>query len=156
MMLQALSATCTVVSTESSITVLHSSQLSFQQIVLTLLKWLFPKTGGSPYRPQNTIVLIIGTPKMVPLIFGNPQILSQPEPPVRALVRAPSDRDPDSSFGKALVAWGFLQSLGFRAGSPYYKGHKTLWYICIYTYIYISIYWGPVKKLSYYILHPKP
>ena len=29
---------------------------------------------GTQYRPQNTIVLIIGTPKMVPLILGNPQI----------------------------------------------------------------------------------
>ena len=28
---------------------------------------------GPPYRPQNTIVHIIKTPKMVPLILGNPQ-----------------------------------------------------------------------------------
>ena len=27
---------------------------------------------GPQYRPQNTIILIIGTPKMVPLILGNP------------------------------------------------------------------------------------
>ena len=26
------------------------------------------------YRVQNTIVLIMGTPKMVPIILGNPQI----------------------------------------------------------------------------------
>ena len=26
---------------------------------------------GTQYRPQNIIVLIIGTPKMVPLILGN-------------------------------------------------------------------------------------
>ena len=30
---------------------------------------------GPQFRPQNTIVLIIGTPKMVPLILGNPQIM---------------------------------------------------------------------------------
>ena len=29
---------------------------------------------GPQYRPQNTIVLIIGTPKMVPLILGNPHL----------------------------------------------------------------------------------
>ena len=30
---------------------------------------------GPQYSPQNTIVLIMGTPKMVPLILGNPQFL---------------------------------------------------------------------------------
>ena len=29
---------------------------------------------GTQYRPQNTKVLIIGTPKMVPLIWGNSHI----------------------------------------------------------------------------------
>ena len=29
---------------------------------------------GAQYRPQNIIVLIMGTPKMVPLILGNPHI----------------------------------------------------------------------------------
>ena len=29
---------------------------------------------GPQYRPQNTIVLLIGTPKRVPLILGNCQI----------------------------------------------------------------------------------
>ena len=29
---------------------------------------------GPQYRPQNTIILIIGTPKKVPLILGNPQV----------------------------------------------------------------------------------
>ena len=29
---------------------------------------------GTQYRPQYTIVLIIGTPKKVPLILGNPHI----------------------------------------------------------------------------------
>ena len=28
------------------------------------------KMGGPQYRPQNTVVLILGTPKMVPLILG--------------------------------------------------------------------------------------
>ena len=30
------------------------------------------------YRPQNTIILIIGTPKMVPLILGNPNPYKTP------------------------------------------------------------------------------
>ena len=34
----------------------------------------FPKIGEPQYRPQNTIVLIIGTPKRVPLILGNPLV----------------------------------------------------------------------------------
>ena len=29
--------------------------------------------GGGLYRPQYTIILIIGTPKMVPLMLGNPK-----------------------------------------------------------------------------------
>ena len=35
----------------------------------------FPRIGGPQYRPQHTIVLIIGTPKIVPLILGNPHIV---------------------------------------------------------------------------------
>ena len=31
-----------------------------------------PKLGDPQYRPQNTILLNIGTPKRVPLILGNP------------------------------------------------------------------------------------
>ena len=31
-------------------------------------KWEFPKMRGPQYRPQNTIILITGTPKKVPLI----------------------------------------------------------------------------------------
>ena len=34
--------------------------------------WYFPKIREPQYRPQNTIVLNIGTPKKVPLILGNP------------------------------------------------------------------------------------
>ena len=34
----------------------------------------FPKIGGPQYRPPNTIVLIMGTLRMVPLILGNPHI----------------------------------------------------------------------------------
>ena len=33
--------------------------------------------GTQKQRPQNTIVLIIGTPKKVPLLLGNPYILSR-------------------------------------------------------------------------------
>ena len=32
------------------------------------------RNKGPQHRPQHTIVLIIGTPKMVPLILGNPHI----------------------------------------------------------------------------------
>ena len=31
----------------------------------------FPKIRGPQYRPPNTIILIIGTPRKVPLILGN-------------------------------------------------------------------------------------
>ena len=36
--------------------------------------WYFPKIGGPQYRPPNTIMLIMGTPKKVHLIWGNPYI----------------------------------------------------------------------------------
>ena len=39
----------------------------------------FPNLGGPQYRPQNTIILIVGTPKMVPLILGNPHLGSSAE-----------------------------------------------------------------------------
>ena len=32
----------------------------------------FPKTGGPQYRPPNTIVLILGTPKKGTSYFGKP------------------------------------------------------------------------------------
>ena len=39
--------------------------------------WYFPKMRGTQYRPQNAIVLILGTPKMVPPILGNPHMHGQ-------------------------------------------------------------------------------
>ena len=36
--------------------------------------WGFPKIGGPQCRPQYTIILIIGTPKIVPIILGNPHL----------------------------------------------------------------------------------
>ena len=39
---------------------------------------LVSQNRGSQYRPPNTIALIMGTPKMVPLILGNPQIIVEP------------------------------------------------------------------------------
>ena len=33
--------------------------------------WQFPKIRGPQYRPKNTIILFIGTPKKVPPILGN-------------------------------------------------------------------------------------
>ena len=38
------------------------------------LEMVLSQNRGPQYRPQNTIVLIIGIPKKVPLILGNPQI----------------------------------------------------------------------------------
>ena len=45
------------------------------------LKMVVSQNRGTPFffRPQNTIVLI-GTPKMVPLILGNPQIEGSRDP----------------------------------------------------------------------------
>ena len=33
----------------------------------------FPKMRGPQYRPQDAIVLILGTPEKVPVILGNPK-----------------------------------------------------------------------------------
>ena len=38
----------------------------------------FPKIRIPQYRPQYTIALIIGTPKRVPLILGNPPLVPMP------------------------------------------------------------------------------
>ena len=38
----------------------------------TIPIWEFPKIGGPQYRPPNTIVLIIGTPKKGTPNFGKP------------------------------------------------------------------------------------
>ena len=43
--------------------------------------WYFPKIRGPQYRPQNTIILNIGTPKKVPLILGNPHFNHGPKSP---------------------------------------------------------------------------
>ena len=41
--------------------------------------WWFPQKKGAPqYIPQSTIVLILGTPKMVPLILVNPHFQRLP------------------------------------------------------------------------------
>ena len=37
----------------------------------------FQKIRGTQYRPQNTIILIMGGPKVVPLILGKPHLLTQ-------------------------------------------------------------------------------
>ena len=44
----------------------------------TLLQLAVSQKRGPQYRPQNTIVLIMGTPKRVPLILGNPQLDQEP------------------------------------------------------------------------------
>ena len=40
-----------------------------------IIGWLFPKIGESRYRPQNTIVLIMGTPKKGSLTLGHSRVL---------------------------------------------------------------------------------
>ena len=62
---------------------------------------------GSQYRPQDTITLIIGTPKKVPLILGNPHIYpherhmeSQEEP--KADKGADSDEE---TLGFGFACW---------------------------------------------------
>ena len=40
----------------------------------------FPKLGGHQNRPHNIIVLIIGTPKLVPFINPKPCIVAIEEP----------------------------------------------------------------------------
>ena len=42
--------------------------------------WSFPKIGEPQDRPQNAIVLIMGTPKKVPIILGNPHFIMQGDP----------------------------------------------------------------------------
>ena len=39
----------------------------------SLAIWYFPTTWGPEYRPQNTIILCIGNPRMISLILGNPK-----------------------------------------------------------------------------------
>ena len=41
------------------------------------LQMVVCQNRGTQFRPPNIIILIIGTPKMVPLILGNPQIVLQ-------------------------------------------------------------------------------
>ena len=37
------------------------------------IQMVVSQIGGIQYRPQNTMILIVGTPKEVTLIWGNPQ-----------------------------------------------------------------------------------
>ena len=41
-------------------------------LVDLIVKWYFPLVGRLPYTPQHTIILIVATPIMVPLILGTP------------------------------------------------------------------------------------
>ena len=47
-----------------------------QPLDIYIYIWQFPKIGGPQYRPRNTMILIMGTPKKVPPILGNPHIYS--------------------------------------------------------------------------------
>ena len=49
--------------------------LSFYKVDMSYIRFLWyvvvSQNRGTQYKPQNTMILNIGTPKMVPLIFGN-------------------------------------------------------------------------------------
>ena len=51
-----------------------TSKGACEHFLMLFCMWQFPKIRGPQYRPQNTIGLIIGAPKMVPLILGNPHV----------------------------------------------------------------------------------
>ena len=65
---------------------------------------------GPQYRPQNTIVLIIGTPTMVYLILGNPP-KSAGNPRRRALKKPYRPRVEDGKNGNYCsnrgIQWGY-------------------------------------------------
>ena len=50
---------------------LQSAALSCGCVGLPEFNIVISQIGVPQYRPQNTTVLILGTPKMVPLIWGN-------------------------------------------------------------------------------------
>ena len=54
----------------------QSSNFPFLRIIQLFPKTWDPNTYICIYRPQNTIVLIIGTPRKVPIILGKPHIFA--------------------------------------------------------------------------------
>ena len=76
----------------------------------------FPKLG-SLYRPPNTIILMIGTPKMVPLTLGN-------------LHLAPQGFSTKSFFFAIRMRPGFLRNVDKKGGvlltgGPQYRLHTN-------------------------------
>ena len=90
--------------------------LCMTQIHLTKLNMIVPKRRGPQYRPQNTIVLIRGTPKKVPLILGNP-----PHIPVAKPRSTASSHGSQNINRRAWQAYGWLSKLWALFGYPKYK-----------------------------------
>ena len=70
----------------------------------------FPKMGEPQYRTQNTLVLIMGTPKKVSLILGNPHVDTYGGYEVKELYEC--DAGPGGTTG-VHKSQGF-RGLGFR------------------------------------------
>ena len=90
--------------------------LCMTQIHLTKVNMIVPKRRGPQYRPQNTIVLIRGTPKKVPLIFGNPHIFlwrSRALQHLRTAAKISTD-DPGRHMGGCQNYGPFLGTLNIR------------------------------------------
>ena len=78
--------------------------------VLCLSYVVVSQNKGTPISTQNTIVLIMGIPKMVPLILGNPHFTMQ----IRLCHEAGRAAE---SLGGGLVRITMTMSLG--AGTPH-------------------------------------
>ena len=72
-------------------------------------KWYSPKIGGPQYRPQNTVVLIIGTPKGTHN-FGNP-LISQALDLVLRQTWSCLHQDEVSSWPTLLILDPLMQSV---------------------------------------------
>ena len=73
----------------------RSHRSKIQKMILMI--WQFPKIRGPQYRPQYTIILIMGKPNKVPLILGNLHLGS-----LGSL--SPSPRCQNKQFSKAACA----------------------------------------------------
>ena len=65
--------------------ILSYDQRTVLDFELMLYYMVVSQIGGPQYRPQNTIILIMGTPKMVPLILGNPHMIKEQPRYIREL-----------------------------------------------------------------------
>ena len=96
------------------------------------LNWnmVISQNKGPQYRLQNTRILIIGTPKRVPLILGNPHIFQLPHPLEAAVLQLPVRNPRDSEASTKCSAPDQVHSLPTYMGGcqnygpfldPYYN-----------------------------------